>query len=145
MKAGMGIKKDKLSEEQKKEIERLRNFVARNRLASQMNGTKWRAAIDAIQGITGYRASFRVKRLMDAGDPPDHQWDDAFPAHIPLYNSIEWLELNPFLGSPPAFGGKDKRASFREALQRELAAAGIPIVESESGVRIVGYSRENRK
>jgi hypothetical protein len=137
----MGIQKDKLTEDQKKEIERLRQFVARNRLDARMNGTKWRAAIDAVMGIAEYRPSFRVKCVTDAVEPPAGAWDGDFPGHIPLYNSIEWLELNPQAGPPPGAGRKDKRADFREALKKELGAAGIPIEETASGIRIIGYSR----
>jgi hypothetical protein len=127
----MGIQKDKLSEEQKKEVERLRNFVSRNRLSPQMNGTKWRAAIDAIQNIPGYAASFRVKCVTDAQDPSEKVWDEAFPKNIPLYNAIEWLEFNP--------------KGFREDITRELTAARIPITGSKDGIRIIGYARDDKK
>ena len=143
----MGIQKDKLTQEQKAEIERLRQFVARNRLDARMNGTKWRSAIDAVMGIEGYLPSFRVKAVTDGEDPPAAAWDEAFPGNVPLYNSIEWLELCP--QNPPGgamapwagSGGKPKRADFREALKRELAAAGIPIEETPGGIRIIGYAR----
>jgi hypothetical protein len=133
----MGIQKDKLTHEQKAEIERLRQFVARNRFDARMNGTKWRAAIDAVMGIEGYVPSFRVKAVTDAQDPPAAAWDAAFPENIPLYNSIEWLELCP--QNPP--GGKARRADFREALKRELTGAGIPIEEAPGGIRIIGFTR----
>ena len=45
----MGIAKDKLTDEQKREVERLRQFVSRNKFNVLMNSTKWRAAIDAGQ------------------------------------------------------------------------------------------------
>ncbi|MDB5051650.1 MAG: hypothetical protein JWO30_4721 [Fibrobacteres bacterium] len=137
----MGVQKDKLTEAQKKEIERLRSFVSRNRLSTQMNGTKWRAAIDAIQGIEGYRASFRFRGITDAEDPPADRWNEGFPENIPLYNSIEWLELNArSAGAAP----KDKKADVRAAIWQALEAAGIPIAESATGVRIVGYTRPGR-
>lgn len=44
----MGIAKDKLTDARKQEVERLRQFVSRNRLDVKMNSTKWRAAIDAV-------------------------------------------------------------------------------------------------
>jgi hypothetical protein len=136
----MGIQKDKLTDEQKKELERLRNFVSRNRLTSRMNGTKWRAAIDAVTALEGYRPSFRFRSITDAAEPAE-TWDEGFPARIPLYNSIEWLELNArSAGAPP----KDKKADFRQALKQALSGASIPIEESALGVRIVGYSRPGR-
>jgi hypothetical protein len=143
----MGIQKDKLTNDQKAEIERLRQFVARNRLDARMNGTKWRAAIDAVTGIEGYMPSFRVKAVTDAEDPPAAGWDAAFPGKIPLYNSIEWLELcpqNPQGGaaaSQARSGGKAGRADFRDALKRVLTAAGIPIEETSGGIRIIGFTR----
>jgi hypothetical protein len=145
----MGIQKDKLTNEQKAEIERLRQFVARNRLDARMNGTKWRAAIDAVMGIDGYVPSFRVKAVTDTEDPPAAAWDAAFPGNIPLYNSIEWLELrpqSPLGGRAPGGaqawnGGKTKRADFRDALKRVLSEAGIPIEETVEGIRIIGFTR----
>jgi hypothetical protein len=134
----MGIQKDKLTDEQKKEIERLRQFVARNRLDARMNGTKWRAAIDAVMAIPGYTPSFRVKLVTDAAEPPAGAWDAAFPGGIPLYNSIEWLELHP---AGNAAGNKPGKAGFREALRRDLTAAGIPIEETATGIRIIGFVR----
>lgn len=136
----MGIQKDKLTNGQKAEIERLRQFVARNRLDARMNGTKWRAAIDAVMGIEGYVPSFRVKSVTDAVEPPAAAWDAAFPAHVPLYNSIEWLELCP--RNPNAWNGsKAKPVDFREALKRELTQAGIPIEDAPGGIRIIGFTR----
>ncbi len=162
----MGIQKDKLTHDQKAEIERLRQFVARNRLDARMNGTKWRAAIDAVTGIEGYVPSFRVKAVTDAEEPPAAVWDAAFPGNVPLYNSIEWLELcaqNPPAGAPtgagaegalkrnagaggagknqPWSGAKGKRPDFRDALKSALTAVGIPIEESEGGIRIIGFTR----
>jgi hypothetical protein len=155
----MGIQKDKLTEEQKQEIERLRNFVARNRLNAQMNGTKWRAAIDAVMAIPGYAPSFRVKCIPGGAEPAEGAWDPAFPANIPLYNSIEWLELNPRLPGPDRQGaaggagygsykkdkGQEKGPDFREALKRELISVKIPILDTPTGVRIIGYSRSGGK
>jgi hypothetical protein len=130
----MGVPKDKITDEMKKELERLRQFVARNRLDTRMNGTKWRAAIDAVAAIPGYAPAFRAKIVTEAAEPPAGAWDEAFPAHIPLYNSIEWLELRP----RAAAKGED----FRGALKRELGAIGIPIEETATGIRIIGYVRQ---
>lgn len=128
----MGIAKDKLNDEQKKEIERLRNFVSRNRLNPRMNSTKWRAAIDAVAAVEGYAPVFRVK-CIDGGEPPV-AWSDAFPKGIPLYNAVEWLELNPVSG----------RKDFRAALRSALEKAGVPVAETPGGVRIIGYDRPGR-
>jgi len=137
----MGIKKEKLSEEQKKEVEKLREFVSRNRLNPRMNGTKWRAAIDSITSIPDYQPSFRVKRITDLIDPHSNNWNSNFPADIPLYNSIEWLELNSqgpgfFINNRPT-----KRKVFSKELTHALTAIQIPIEETPTGIRIIGYAR----
>lgn len=143
----MGIQKDKLTEEQKKELERLRQYAARNRLSARMNGTKWRAAIDAVAAMEGYRPSFRYRDVTVAADPAPG-WDEAFPRNIPLYNSMEWLELNArSADAPPKAAWKGKGGSegdFREALLRALGGAGIPTAETAEGVRIIGYDRPAR-
>lgn len=141
----MGIQKDKLTQEQKQELERLRNFVSRNGLSTQMNGTKWRAAIDAIQAVPGYQASFRVKLITEVVEPAVNQWNAFFPAQIPLYNAIEWLELNPKVGPATTGPGKDRRQDFSEALKSVLAEARIPMTDSRTGVRITGYSRPPKR
>jgi len=137
----MGIKKEKLSEEQKKEVEKLRKFVSRNRLSPRMNGTKWRAAIDSITGIPEYAPSFRVKRITDSVDPLSTTWNSNFPADIPLYNSIEWLELNS--QGPAIFikGRPAKRKDFSKELSQALTTMQIPIEETLTGIRIIGYAR----
>ncbi|MBW8889906.1 MAG: hypothetical protein JF616_19270 [Fibrobacteres bacterium] len=131
----MGIAKDKLTEEQKREVERLRQFVSRNRLNVLMNSTKWRAAIDAVAGIAGYPAPFRVRQITDLQDPP-LSWSPGFPAGLPLYNAIEWIELDV----RPDRRGPD----FTDPLQRALKAAGVPIAIEETGLRILGHARPGR-
>lgn len=131
----MGIAKDKLTEEQKREVERLRQFVSRNRLDVLMNGTKWRAAIDAVAGLAGYAAPFRVRRVTDTQDPP-LAWSTGFPAGLPLYNAIEWIELNV----RPDRKGPD----FTDPLRRALQAEGIPIAIEKTGLRILGHARRER-
>jgi hypothetical protein len=134
----MGIAKDKLNEDQKKEVERLRQFVSRNRFNVLMNSTKWRAAIDAVAAIEGYPAPFRVRCVTDTQDPPA-QWNQGFPAGLPLYNAIEWVELDP----RPAAGGK-KAPDFGDRIKVALEAAGIPLSVDKTGIRILGHTRQGR-
>jgi hypothetical protein len=131
----MGVAKDKLDEGQKREVERLRQFVSRNRLDALMNSTKWRAAIDAVAGLDGYPAPFRVRRITDTQDPP-LEWARGFPEGLPLYNAIEWVELNP----RPNPKGRDFTAPLTSALE----AAGIPIALEKTGLRILGHKRQPR-
>ena len=135
----MGIAKDKLNEDQKKEVERLRQFVSRNRFNVLMNSTKWRAAIDAVAAIEGYSAPFRVRCVTDTQDPPA-QWNQGFPAGLPLYNAIEWVELDP----RPALAGKGKAPDFGKRIEAALKTAGIPLSVEKTGIRILGHTRQVR-
>lgn len=136
----MGVKKDSLSAEQKQEVERLRQFVARRRLSPTMNSTKWRAALDAVLAVPGYVPSFRCRLVTDQADPA-LAWNPDMPAGLPLYNAIEWLEFSAQShgASAPPNGGKDRRPSFEDALRSALKAAGIPMADSPTGVRIQAY------
>jgi hypothetical protein len=136
----MGVKKESLTGEQKQEIERLRQFVARRRLSPLMNSTKWRAALDAVLALPGYVPSFRLKLVTDPADPPPGAWDPRLPAGLPLYNAIEWLEFNPASFSAP-MAGKGKPAGYGEALRAALKAAGVPLAESPTGIRIACYAK----
>ncbi len=135
----MGIAKDKLSEEQKKEVERLRQFVSRNRFNVLMNSTKWRAAIDAVAAIPGYPAPYRIRCVTEVRDPPA-AWIQGFPEGLPLYNAIEWLELNPLVVVP----GKGKPRDFGADIQSALQAAGVPMAVEKTGIRILGHTRAGR-
>ena len=127
----MGMKKDKLSDEQKAELERLRPFIARQGLVAKMNGGNWRAALDAIIGLADYPSAYRVRCVRDTQDPP-LAWQGPLPQGLPLYNFIEWLELDP-----RPVKGRDWSGELKQALQ----AAGIPVTETATGLRIIGYAR----
>lgn len=129
----MGIAKDKLTEEQKREVERLRQFVSRNKFNVLMNSTRWRAAIDAVASVEGYPAPFRVRRVTDTQDPPA-AFSQGFPAGLPLYNAIEWVELDV----KPDRKGRD----FTADLKRALEAAGVPLAIGKMGLRILGHTRQ---
>lgn len=138
----MGIAKDKLTDAQKQEVERLRQFVSRNRLDVKMNSTKWRAAIDAVLAVEGYLPRYRLRLVTDPADPPEGVWRDGFPQGLPLYNAIEWLELDPRGAAPlPGAAGKGRRPDFRRVLTETLAAAGIPVADLPGGIRIVAHTR----
>lgn len=139
----MGMAKDKLNDEQKREVERLRQFVSRNRLVVRMNSTRWRAAIDAIAAVPGLvPPDFRVRLITDRPDADPGGWTGGFPAGLPLYNAIEWVELRA-----RAAGGKDAKraaAEFGRLVREALLAAGIPHEDGPEGIRIIGHAREKR-
>lgn len=128
----MAIKKDKLSDAQKAELEKLRPFIARSGLSVKMNGGNWRSAFDAIIGITDYASSYRIRCVRDLQDPPENQWKGPLPQGLPLYNFIEWLELNPV--------SSDKR-NYSTEIQEALKSAGLPFTITKTGIRLYGYVR----
>jgi hypothetical protein len=128
----MAIKKDKLTDQQKAELERLRPFIARQGLMAQMNSGDWRAALDAVLAIEGCAPRYRLRQVKDTQDPPAGLWQGPLPQGLPLYNFIEWLELE----TRPAKG-----QDFGPAIAAALAAAGIPHRVGPGGVRILAYRR----
>ncbi len=133
----MALKKDKLSDGQKSELERLRPFIVRAGLVPQMIGSQWRSAIDAVLDIQGYQSRYRLKAVRDTQDPPAQQWRGPLPDGLPLFNFIEWLELCPVNPGNP-------QKSYAPALLAALQAKGIPVVETASGIRIIAYRRNQK-
>lgn len=141
----MGIAKDKLTDGQKREVERLRQFVSRNRITVRMNSTKWRAAIDAVTAIPELGApEYRVKLVTDTTDPVPGRWTPGFPGGLPLYNAIEWVELRSRVAGAWDERGRRKTRDFGDAIRQALEAAQVPFGEGSEGIRIIGHSREGR-
>jgi hypothetical protein len=141
----MGIAKDKLTEEQKREVERLRQFVSRNRFTVRMNSTKWRAAIDAVMAIPEIgQPEYKVKLITDLADPAPGRWTPGFPAGLPLYNAIEWVELRTKVVGAWDASTQSKGKDFGPAIRKALEAAEIPHEDGMEGIRIIGHSREKR-
>lgn len=129
-----------LTPEQQIHKERLRRYITRERLASCMNDSKWRAAISAVGSVAGYRARFRVRMVTDQNESPD-QWDGSFPWHIPTPASIEWLELDPVVRTPRGQLIDDACKDFTELLSQALLQARIPFSIEAGMLRIWGYIR----
>jgi hypothetical protein len=141
----MGIAKDKLTEEQKREVERLRQFVSRNRITVRMNSTKWRAAIDAVMAIPELGPpEYKVKLVTDTADPSPGHWTPGFPGGLPLYNAIEWVELRSRVAGAWDANTRSRTRDFGDAIRQALEAAEIPCGEGREGIRIIGHSREGR-
>lgn len=85
-----------MTTEQQKNAERLDRYIVREGLASVMNNTKWREAIQVLQDVMGY-PRFRVKNVRGS-EPPAGYWDGSFPYHVPPYKTIEWMEINMIVG-----------------------------------------------
>lgn len=140
----MAVAKDKLTEEQKREVERLRQFATRQRFELKMNSTRWRAALDAILAVPGSALIYRCRCLTDAKEAIP-EWKTDFPQGLPLYNAIEWLDVQY---SPPSGAAKENRLAFQRDfpaqlrdLESQLKSAAVPFESQERGIRILGYVR----
>lgn len=121
-------------------LQDLRRCVEQEQLTSCMNDTKWRRAISALESISGFRPSFRVRCITDSSDPP-RQWDHFFPYHIPTHAHIEWLEIDPVVRTHRGHLVADGEQDFTSAVARALCAARIPFSLEAGAIRIWGYIR----
>lgn len=129
-----------VTDEQRKDRERRRRYVARECLVSLMNDAKWRAAVSALSSIPGYRPRFRVRCIRDvATELP--RWDRSFPWHVPTFAEIEWLEVE---AAGVKAGGAETslpHADFGPAIRAALDAVHVPFSEIAGVIRVVGYAR----
>lgn len=97
-------------------------------MTSIMNDTKWRAAIAALQAIPRFRVRFRVKDVGGVEPRADH-WEKSFPWHVPTFVTIEWLDIDPIVGTE----------DFTAAIVEALEAAHVPFTHEAGAIRIWGY------
>ena len=134
-----------MTPEQQKDAERLARYIAREGLASVMNNTKWREAIQVLQDVMGYNVRFRVKCVRGA-EPPADYWDGSFPYHIPLYKAIEWMEINTIVGvyKDGAETGRyytGETCDYTERVAEAMCAKSIPFCQADGIIRLQGYTR----
>lgn len=98
-----------------------------------------------MTGVEGYVPAYRLKRVTDLADPPAEAWQGGFPAGLPLYNAIEWLELKGVIELSGAGRPRDRRWDYTGALMQALEAARIPVAVVPGGVRILAYERAGRR
>lgn len=125
----MGIAKDSLSQAQKQEVEHLRQFAARMGLTPLMNSTKWRYAIDAVTEVLP-GARYRFKLIKAKQEP--NEWLAGFPVGLPLYNAIDWLELDL---------ADKKLKPARESIAAAWKTGQIPHELREGLLRLTAYAK----
>lgn len=125
----MGIAKDSLSQAQKQEIEQLRQFAARMGLTPLMNSTKWRYAIDAVTEVLP-GAKYRCKLIKAKQEPGE--WVVGFPTGLPLYNAIDWVEID--------LTDKKLKAA-REAITVAWQTGQIPHEMRAGVLRLTAYAK----
>jgi hypothetical protein len=129
-----------MTPEQQADHERLKRYIVREQLCSVMNNTKWREALAALQAIPHFHVRFRVKCLRE-DDPDPNQWDGSFPWHVPRFDSIEWLEIDPLLRQYRGALVDDVLVDFTEPVTQALRSVHVPYSIENSRIRIWGYTR----
>jgi len=134
-----------MTSEQQKDAERLDCYIAREGLASVMNNTKWREAIQVLQDVMGYNVRFRVKEVRGS-EPPTDYWDGSFPYHVPTYKAIEWMEINTIVGlykdgleTGRYFTGQT--CDYGKQVAAALSSKSVPFYQSDGIIRLQGYIR----
>lgn len=132
-----------LTDEQKRDLDKLRRRVERERLTSCMNDTKWDAAISAVRSVPGYRATFRVRMVTESEGDLRHgmYWSGDFPGHVPTLQFIEWLELDPLVRTRRGALVEDATEDFTRPLMVALLQARIPFSLENGMIRVWGYTR----
>ncbi len=137
-----------MTPEQQKDSERLDRYIVREGLASVMNDTKWREAIQVLQDVMGYRVQFRLKDVRGSEPAPSY-WDRDFPHHVGRYKAIEWLEINTVVEiyKDRLEGGRyntGKTYDYSEEVAEALNAKSIPFYQTDGVIRLQGYTRSSK-
>src|SRR6185369_17015551 len=111
--------------EQLRDLERLKRYVEANQLTSCMNDTKWTEALSAVSSVSGYQPRFRVRMVLDEDDPRRDRWDGSFPWHVPTHVFIEWLEVDPIVRTRRGHLVADAIEDFSAPLRAALLGIGI--------------------
>ena len=119
---------------------RLKRYIAREQLCSLMNDTKWRETMSLLQSIPNFHVRLRVKGVQEDTPPPAH-WDGSFPWHLPTYESIEWLEIDPLVRRRRGMLIDDLVVDFTAQLTQVLRSIPVSFTFENGAIRIWGYTR----
>lgn len=130
-----------MTDEQRKDAERLRGAIEREQLVSVMNDTKWCEAIAVLQELEGIAIAFRVKTVRGAA-PSTSAWEHSFPWHLPRpWETIEWVDINPIVRYRRGQLLADEEVDFTEQIVQALRSVYVPFSYEETAIRIWGYVR----
>ena len=129
----------KLTPEQQKDLDRLRQHIERECLTGVMNDTKWEELISSIKALK-YRPKFRVKCLRQE-EAPLGAWDSDWDTHIPWPRKwIEWLDLDPMIiYRKKGVLIEDEKIDFSDTIIAALRAHDIPFSFEGSSIRVWGW------
>jgi hypothetical protein len=114
-----------VTEDQKKDADRLARYIEREQLVSVMNDTKWQRLFNALEPIAGF-LDFRRKDVRGS-EQESEPWCSDFYLMLGGWANIEWLDITAQRNTP--------------ILIRAVREAGVAFSRSDTCVRIWGYLR----
>jgi hypothetical protein len=127
------------TEEQKKDRERLDRYIVREQLVCVMNNTKWAKLRDLMVGLRDASPRYRIMCLR-VDDERGCYWDGDWYYHLPLFKSIEWLDIDPIVRRSISPLREDKK-DITQILVDLLRNNHIPFSMGKEYIRIWGYNR----
>jgi len=118
-----------LTEEQRKNKERLKKHIEREGFISLMNDTKWNELRDSMLKLGSLSSKWRTK---DVKSGYIHRWDGDWHYHFNgagSYPAMEWVEIK--------IDSEDQRKIILNILKQ----INVPGEETEEGFRIFGYAK----
>jgi len=128
-----------MTEEQKKDAERLARCINREQLVSVMNDTKWQRLFNALQPMECW-LDFRRKDVRES-DAASESWHTDLYHMMGGWRSIEWLDIRARETIWPGFLIKPKIVDKTATLIEAIKGAGVPFSRHENYIRIWGYVR----
>ncbi len=130
------------TEDQKKDRERLENYIRREQLVSIMNNTKW-AELRELMLSLDKKPRYRVQ-CSNADSIHSEAWDRDWYYHLPPYKAIEWLGIDPIITERRGHLLPDKLTNQLDAIVGKLSNKSIPYSMDNSRIRVWGYKRPGR-
>jgi hypothetical protein len=128
-----------MTEEQERDLRRLRRHVQEQQLVSVMNDTKW-GELRQLMIEHSRSPRYRLQCLLSPPTNPDI-WDRDWYYHLPTFVLIEWLDIDPIYRTLRGHLVEDEKVDLTEELTRLLQARSIPFEAHDGFVRIWGYRR----
>jgi hypothetical protein len=128
-----------LTEDQKKDAERLARYIEREQLVSVMNDTKWQRLFDVLEPIQG-SLDFRRKDVR-RNERGSERWCSDFYMMLGGWSSIEWLDIRARLSVPRGALLQSKVQDNTPCLIQAVRRAGVRFCLHEQCIRIWGYLR----
>jgi hypothetical protein len=117
-----------LTEEQRKDADRLRHYIDREQLVAVMNDTKWQRLFKALESMQGW-VEFRRKDVRE-DEHSVGRWDADLYYMLGGWENIEWLDIMA-----------TRATDHTEQLLLAVREAGVPFSRQEKIIRIWGYLR----